>query len=224
MCDGGRWEGWRAYPVMQVVWRKWALWRDGPNMSKMIQGWVENSKKCLKWFTSLDSIAFGYFCLNCSPWMICAAWLHEVECNLESANHFCDSLCSWMLVQLRRTAIKMHNLPASFETIARCNVESHAYITIRHYWVNFDHLWLIDFRFTSNKNQTQKPSLNWSAFWPTTKSNPLFPRLVKPSDANWLIFKAWRNALRPSLCDWHLLCLRGRALLGERPWLMEWMV
>ena len=73
------------------------------------------------------------------------------------------------------------------------------------------------------KNQTQKPSLNWSAFWPT-KSNPLSPRLVKPSDANWLIFKAWRNALRPSLCDWHLLCLRGRALLGERPWLMEWMV
>lgn len=24
MCDRGRWEGWRAYPVVQVVWRKWA--------------------------------------------------------------------------------------------------------------------------------------------------------------------------------------------------------
>lgn len=58
----------------------------------------------------------------------------------------------------------MHHLPASFETIARCNVESHVYIAIPHYWVNFDHLRLIDFRFTSKKNQTQKPSKAGEAF------------------------------------------------------------
>ena len=42
--------GWRAYPVDAGSLKKMSSWRDGPNMSKMIQGWVEKSKKCLRWF------------------------------------------------------------------------------------------------------------------------------------------------------------------------------